>query len=194
MSATRFARLAVAATVAIAGVLLGSGSSGAHSDQGLIKLRAEPSDPASTVVVRAELAYANDLGAASSATVSVEAIGPDGATMPAAPLESEGGGNYRTTLTLPAAGRWTLRVTSATPAAIGEVVFDNPRRAPTAPTPATIDVGDAPATTERALDTRVAQSEDGGGPNRWLIIAAVGVVVAVLVGAAVGLQLVRTRP
>ncbi|MFO7591031.1 MAG: hypothetical protein R6X23_09040, partial [Acidimicrobiia bacterium] len=115
---------AVHRLVLVAGVVLAivapAGVATAHGDEGKMQLEATASGPLQAFV-RATVIYENDSEVALGATVTVEASGPDGQSLPPTPLVEAGDGRYEATLTFPVAGAWTLRATAADPAATGEV-------------------------------------------------------------------------
>jgi len=165
-------------------VLVGGSPGLAHSDTGLLSLETSPAPQPLGVQVRARLVYVNDRDPASSATVTVEGTGPNGATVPPTTLVSQGDGVYTRVVVVPTAGPWTFRARSATPAATAETQFAIDRmQFPTTTTVAvTTTTAPAPPTTapERA-DASDGGSDSGGA---WLLAAAVIVLVAGVVAAS----------
>ena len=182
-------RATVAVVVAFVVAALAGSVAGAHSEQGLMKVRADPGDGDGTVVVRAELVYGNDLDAASSATVTVEAFGPNGAAIPATPLDAEGDGVYRTTLSLPVAGLWTVRATATGPAAVAEATFDHVLRTRASPT--AIDEP-APVSDQASGRTQDGPSQESGS-EPWPVVLVIAAVIVLLVGAGVGVLRMRSH-
>jgi hypothetical protein len=122
--------------------------------------------------------YANDRDPVSSATVTVEATGPNGATVPPRPLEGQGNGVYTAVLALPVAGSWTLRATSVAPEASAEVRFEAGAAPATTTTTGTTTTGPPRATGP----VRATAAVDHDGRGGWYLalgaIALVGVLVA----------------
>jgi hypothetical protein len=154
----------------------------AHSAEGLLALEATASPEPLSVQVRARLVYANDRDPVSSATVTVEATGPNGATLPPRPLESRGDGVYTAVVVLPAAGAWTLRATSSAPDASAEVRFEADASRPTT-TNATTTTTSEPAPREaEPLPTSASVDDDGGG-GWFLAVGAIALIVALAASA-----------
>ena len=103
----------------------------AHSDKGRLALQATRAGQPLGVQVRARLVFANDGDPVSTATVTVEATGPNGQTVAPRALASEGDGVYTTVLGLPVAGTWTLRANVLEPEADAEIPFEAVAAPPT---------------------------------------------------------------
>jgi hypothetical protein len=163
-------------TVALAVLVIvavdASGAS-AHGDQGLLALEANAGRQSLTVEVRARLVYANDGDPVSTARVTVDALGPDGATVPAAAMASGGDGTYAAELRLPGAGAWTVRATATNPTANAEIRFDAVPATTTTTTPARQTTQDDPP----------ASPDDGNGSGSAVLAAVIGLMV--LLGVAV---------
>jgi hypothetical protein len=174
-----FALVAVALTV----VLAAAGAATAHGDEGKMQLEATASGPLQAFV-RATVIYENDSEVALGATVTVEASGPDGQSLPPTPLVEAGDGRYEATLTFPVAGAWTLRATAADPAATGEVAFTATETAVpvTTTTVPEVDVGEPRRAT--------APADDDEGSS---LVVPIIVVVAIGLGAAIGAWVFQRR-
>jgi hypothetical protein len=96
----------------------------AHSEQGLLTLDATASRQPLAAEVRARLVYVSDGHPASNASVTVEALGPNGLTVPARAMTSEGDGVYTSSVVLPTSGPWTFRAVASDPSATAETGFD----------------------------------------------------------------------
>jgi hypothetical protein len=134
------------------------------------------------VEVHARLVYANDGDPVPSASVTVDALGPDGTTVPAVPMVSQGNGAYTAELNLPGAGRWTVRAASTSPDAAAEVGFEAVQAATTTTTttPARQTIQDDPLRDE--------SDRDG---SRWVTPAVIGLLA--LLGIALVAWLWRRR-
>jgi hypothetical protein len=162
-------------------LLVGASPVMAHSDTGLLVLEATGSAGPPGVQVRARLVYANDRDPVSSATVTVEATGPNGTAVPPRPLESEGNGVYTAVLALPVAGSWTLRATSLAPEASAEVRFE------AAAAPATTTTTNSTTTTAPPRATgpvRASASVDDDGRGGWFLAAGAITLIGVLIAAS----------
>lgn len=89
----------------------------AHGDEGTMEVTVAEPAGATSVNLEVGILYANDDDLAAEATVTAMAAGPDGATAGPFALPQISGGRYGTTVELPAAGEWTLTITSENPAA-----------------------------------------------------------------------------
>lgn len=166
-------------------VLVGASPVWAHSDTGLLTLETSPAPQPLGVQVRARLVYVNDRDPVSTATVTLEGTGPNGATVPATTLVSRGDGVYTAVVVVPTAGAWTFRARSAAPDATAEaqLAVDRMQFATTTTVGVTTT---APAAAPTTTPARVDGSGDGGSDNggAWLLAAAAVVLVAVVVAAS----------
>lgn len=188
----------VMAAVVVAAVALAP-SAGAHGVQGTLGIEVAPGAAPLTAAVRVLLEYANDRDVAPGATVVAEAAGPGGQTVAARPLADQGKGVYAGTLTMPAAGSWTVTVTATDPVATAQavVVVSAVPSPPTAGTGgSTTTTGDVRTSGDRV--DRAAEPSDGGGGGSddggsgGALLVVIGVV---LVAAGVGaVFVVRRRP
>jgi hypothetical protein len=174
------------ATAVLFLLVVGAPPVSAHSDTGLLSLETAPAHPPLSVQVRARLVYVNDRDPVSSATVTVEGTGPNGATVPPTALVSRGDGVYTATVTVPVAGAWTFRARSTAPTAAAETQVAVDRPPPTSATAAATTTTTSPAapssTTPARADTPPDDGGDGGG--LWLAATVAIVLIAVAVGAA----------
>jgi hypothetical protein len=160
-------------------VIAGTSVAAAHSDQGLMEVTATPGAQPLSAEVRAKLVYANDRDPVSSASVTVEAIGPAGEVL-SVPLASQGEGVYTGVVQLPAPGSWQFRATAGTPSAVAETVFEA-STSPTTTSPAAVDAVDR----ESVPVVDRSGGSDGGGSG-WFVPAMFGlIIVIVVVGFAV---------
>ncbi|MFA5885885.1 MAG: FixH family protein [Acidimicrobiia bacterium] len=162
----------------------------AHGAAGTLGIEVIPGATPLTATVRVLLEYANDREVVPGATVVATATGPDGRTVGATPLADQGRGVYEGTLTLPAAGTWTVTVTATEPAATAQatVAVGATGTSPTtlAGTPLTrlADPGDVRTSSDRASRAeRSAGGDDGGSSTA--VIAVIAVVALVAAGAVV---------
>jgi hypothetical protein len=170
--------LAAAAMTTLLVIALPVGPAGAHGANGTLGVEATPGSAPLTARVRALLEYANDREVAPGATVTAEARDPAGRVVGPQPMADQGRGLYETTLTLPAAGTWTIAVAAVDPAAVaqttitvveGSAVTTVPTtRAPIAARPDSQARGTAPA-------------DDGVSA---VVIVGIILVVAIAVGGA----------
>ncbi|MGQ0803207.1 MAG: hypothetical protein ACT4PI_05030 [Actinomycetota bacterium] len=154
--------------------LVTSAAAFAHGEDGVFSgTEAVPTngDPL-TVSLRARLLYVNDNEPAPGATVTVDAIGPSGATVAPAPLTDNGDGTYQGALVLSASGAWTLRFTATTPNAATEVAY-------TAEAPTTTVL---PTTTTRATRPGGDEDDDDGSGIGALVLAVMAVAAVVAGG------------
>lgn len=179
-STFRWLGLVAAALTAFLAV---SGVATAHGDEGKMQLEATASGSLQAFV-RATVIFENDSEVALGATVTVEASGPDGQTVPATPLVEAGDGRYEATLTFPVAGAWTLRATATDPAATGEVAFTATETA-------------APVTTTTVPEVDVAEPRRATAPadddEGSSLVVPIVVVVVIGLGAAIGAWVLQRR-
>jgi len=194
-------RLALVAVATVLAVVSPAAPAGAHGAQGTLGIEVTPGAAPLTAKVRVLLEYANDREVAPGATVTASAAAPGGQTVGAQPLADEGKGAYETTLTMPAAGQWTVTVTASDPTATAQapVVVSATASTPTSVASGsggtlTGDLGDVRTSSDEANreSTSGNDGDDDRGDSRAAWIVVIGVV---LVGAAVGAVLVvRRRP
>ena len=173
---------ALALVLGCAVVVTGAGAGFAHGDEGLLELEASAGREPLTVDVRARLVYANDRDPVSGATVTLDGVGPSGATLAPAPMTSAGDGIYTATVRLPSAGAWKLNAVAITPSAVAEIGIDTVQ----------------PATTTTTQPNRggeprgpIATEEDGSGDGFLVVAVIVGVLI--LGGGMIALFVQRSR-
>lgn len=162
--------------VALAVVLFGSGAAQAHEGEGAITVESAQDAPdGTTFTVR--VTWLNDGHPAADATVTATAT--DGSGVPQTPVTmaaTDADGRYQAFVPFPAAGTWTIRFSVVTPTATVEVsrVVEPVATTTTEPEPVV------------TASTIGVDGDGNGGPLK----AAVGggVLVAIVVGAAVGFR------
>lgn len=187
----------IAATGASVAVLIvGTGTAGAHGDEGEMTLtRFEQVGPV-TVEVEVGIVYEGDGHLAEDAAVSATLAGPDGATV--GPVElirtGENSSLYAASIDVTAPGDWEVEVTSTEPdaEATGRVTVSEQEPASTSSptTPATVDESGATATgdggsAEGADEAAADDSADDSGPNLVLVTGASLALAAIVIGGAV---------
>lgn len=99
-------------------LLLGAAAAGAHQDEGVIKVLAVALDDTGHGDYEVTLHYGSDGRPAIDATVTVAGDGPDGMVLSPVTLgPADTPGTYRGRVEFPAAGAWTVRISSVEPAA-----------------------------------------------------------------------------
>lgn len=184
-----------AAVVALGVVLVGATPSAAHGDAGTIEIDVPEDRGALTVGLRIRLTYDGDehpVEEADAGEITVEAIGPDGAT--ASPegtfVATEVPGVYAADLTFPAPGTWEVTVSADEPAASATTTVEVTEDVVTATED---DGGGDEGDEEVAVDTvedgegtaRIVERGSGGdGPTPLLVTLLVAgvLVVAGIVG------------
>jgi hypothetical protein len=159
---------------------------GAHGDTGQMTVEVEPGGDAGRVQVRARIVYADDFEPAPGATVSADAVAPDGSVGVAAPLVYDADGVYAGELALPPGGPWTVRVTATDPAATGEAAYTARTTTPTTASATTRGPSD---------DTRLTgeRAESGSNSDDTPIGVLLAVAAAFVVLSGVWFVLHRRR-
>jgi hypothetical protein len=197
----------LAALLATAALLLAAAPrASAHDGDAIVEV--EKSDVSGlTVDYVVRVTWADDGHAAVDATVTATAIGADGTQLtPVAlnPIDTDG--RYGGAVELPAAGRWTVRLTSIEPTGTLEVeqqVTAPTTSAPTTTPPTTAaddatgggsDEGGA-SDDEIAADETAAADESDGGGSSGMPVAVIVIAAVVVIGGAVAAvrTIVRTR-
>jgi hypothetical protein len=199
---------ALAALLATAALLLLAAAPRAAAHDGDAIVEVERTDVSGlTVDYVVRVTWADDGHAAVDATVTATAIGSDGAQLtPVAlnPIDTDG--RYGGAVEMPAAGRWTVRLTSIEPTGTLEVeqqVTAPTTSAPTTTPPTTAaddatdggsdEGGGSASDDEIAADETAAQSDDGDSSG--LPVAVIVIAAVVVIGGAVAAvrTIVRTR-
>jgi len=205
-------RTALLALMGAAALALGltAGPAGAHEGDAVLTVEAvHPAGLSIHYIVR--VTWANDGHPATDATVTATAVAPDGTQLTPVPLApADADGRYAGPVEYPAAGTWTVRITSIDPTGTieqpQEVTAPPPTEAPSVTTgEATDDGGFAPADdgtgasaddeagasaddeTGAAAAEGTGDGDDGGFPV-LLVVAAAAVV---LVGTATAVNIIR---
>lgn len=178
----------LAAVVAVTALL--ASPAGAHGETGVLTVEAgHPAGQGVHYIVR--LTYENDGDAATGATVTATAVGPDGsalAPVELTPLDSDG--RYANVVNFPSPGSWTVRFAASEPEATAEVVED------VSPPPATAGDGATTGSTATGGGLAFAPADDGTGASGqsdadddssgmplWLVAVAFLVVVGGAIAA-----------
>ena len=201
------AAAALVAALALA-VVLPATPAGAHDGPAIVDIEAAHPAGGTQVHYIVRVTWEDDGHPAEDATVTATAVGGDGAQLTPvalAPVDSDG--RYAGVVEYPAAGSWTVRVTSIKPTGSAEQAQE------VAATPVTepgdgdneVSTGDGDGTTDSTdagggfapaddgtgsdgdEQAAAAGSDDGGMPL-YLIIAAAAVV---LIGAATAVNIIR---
>jgi hypothetical protein len=193
----------IAATGASLAVLVaGTGTAGAHGDEGEMTLTRFVQVGPVTVEVEVGIVYGGDGHLAEDAAVSATLAGPDGATV--GPVElirtGENSSLYAASIDVTAPGDWEVAVTSTEPEAeaTGTVTVAEQEPASTSSTtaPPAVDESGATATgegggTEEATGGSAEAAADGAegaddsGPNLVLVTVASLALAAIVIGGAV---------
>jgi hypothetical protein len=198
----------VATVIALClGVGPGTAPAGAHEGDAIVTLEAtHPAGMSMHYIVR--VTWKNDGHPAADATVTATAVGSDGTQLtPVAMTPVDADGRYEGVVDYPAAGSWTLRVTSIAPTGTleqAQEVTAPPANEPSeaAPevttgqeggfAPADDGTGDSGEVTgdgdEAAADAASGGSDDG--MPAYLIVAAAAVA---LIGAVTAVNIIRRR-
>ncbi|OWY62727.1 hypothetical protein B7486_56890, partial [cyanobacterium TDX16] len=137
-----------ALALGLGALLLVPGAASAHDDNADLTFESDPVGDAGplSLDLRVGATYSIDGEQVEAATMSVTGTGPDGATLPATPLEPvpETVGLYGAELAFPVGGAWSLTVTSTDPAGELAVQVDVPEGSGTTtaaeePTPTTVE-------------------------------------------------------
>lgn len=181
------ARIPVALAAVTTAVLMLSAvpavPAGAHGATGTLGLEATPGTAPLTARVRALLEYSNDREVAPGATVTVGGRDATGQTVGPQALADQGRGLYEATLTLPAAGAWTLTVTAVNPAATAQTSVTVSASAPAATTPTTAP-GDVRTSSDEAAADRADQDSTNASDDGVSVVVVVGIML--VVGIAIG--------
>ena len=175
----------VAALVGWAGL---ARPAGAHGAVGTMGIQVLPGAAPLTAEVRVLLEYANDREVAPGASVIAVAADPGGTTTARQTLIDRGNGVYETTLTMPAAGPWTVTVTATEPTATAQATVV----VSAAPAPSSSsgtlegDLDDAPD--DRADPGDPSDTSDGPSP-----VVLAGIAVMLVAGAVLAFRVVRRR-
>lgn len=189
----------IAATCASLAVLAaGTGTAGAHGDEGEMTLtRFEQVGP-TTVEVEVGIVYKGDGHLAEDAAVEATLTGPEGATV--GPVEltrtAENSSLYAASIDVTAPGDWEAVVTSTEPEgeATGTVTVAEQEPASTSSTTATGAVDESGATATGEGDGTEGSGEaaadgnegaDDAGPNLVLVTGASLALAAIVIGGAV---------
>ena len=157
---------------------LGLGVASAHEGDGVLVVESQGPANGMSVPYVVRLTWEDDGHAAVDATVTATAIAADGTPQTPVPLEPvDQEGLYVATLTYPAAGSWTVRFTSVTPAATTEVAEEVAE-----PTTTTADSTTSTTTgTTRTTDQVSGEgSPDDEGVGVGGVLAAAFLVVVVV--------------
>jgi hypothetical protein len=173
------------ALLAVGGV---TAPAAAHGETGTLGIEVTPGAAPLSAQVRLLLEYANDRDVAPGATVVAEAVGPDGVRVGPVPATDRGAGRYDAVLALPAAGTWTVSVTSTNPAASASAEVSLAATAAT--TPSTRPADDVKASSQQASRTVGDDDSSDGSPSPLVLV-----VIAIVLVAAIGVafHLVRRR-
>jgi hypothetical protein len=183
------ALLKVSGLVALTIVGLGAlDDAGAHSEDGVMELTAEPSGR--RVEVQVVLTYANDGEPAEAATVTAFATNDRDEATGASDLPRTGRGTYAGAVTVTGAGVWTVQATADGPtaAASAVVTVDDTTTTTDATTTTRPAAGGNDADTAGSAST--AESANDDDSSTVVVVAIAVIVTAVGVAAAV---LVRRR-
>ncbi len=137
MKARGFFLMSVAVSIAL---FVAAAGASAHSDDGTIETLQLTHDGRFIVTIQVRISFAGDGHPAGDATATINAERPDGSSVGPTPLTSTSiTGVYAARMVLPAAGVWSLRVTSLNPTAFasGEIEVGEVRSEPIASGPAT---------------------------------------------------------
>jgi hypothetical protein len=190
----------IAATGASVAVLIvGTGTAGAHGDEGEMTLTRFVQVGPVTVEVEVGIVYGGDGHLAEDAAVSATLAGPDGATV--GPVElirtGETTSLYAATVDVTAVGEWSVAVTSTDPTGTtsGTVTviegFAPTTSAPESPAttespgtvaPAPVDAADDPDTTEGTAATRGDIGGGDGFPPRAVVAGSLALFALVIGG------------
>lgn len=193
----------IAATgVSLAVLVAGTGTAGAHGDEGEMTLtRFEQVGPV-TVEVEVGIVYSGDGHLAEGAAVSATLAGPDGATVGPVELTRTGENSslYAASIDVTAPGDWEVAVTSTEPTGTtsGTVTvvegFAPTTTAPESPAttespgtvaPAPGDAADDPDTTEGTAATRGDIGGGDGFPPRAVVAGSLALFALVIGGAVI---------
>lgn len=192
--------VALAAAVSLLALAMLSPAASAHGDEGEMELTRLEQVGADRAKVEVGIVYANDGHLAEDATVSAELTHDDGTLVGPVDLLGQGEGTslYGATVDLPAAGTWSVAVTSIGPDASVEgtlVVVDAPptTEAPTTEAPTTAAPTTEPPATTDADDTSgvspptddLAAAVDDGDGTTLLIVVLIALAVIALAGGGV---------
>jgi YtkA-like len=203
--------VALAAVVVALALGFAAAPAGAHEGDAIVTLEAaHPAGLSIHYFVR--VTWENDGHPANDATVTATAIGPDGTQLtPVTLTPADDDGRYEGVVDYPAAGTWTLRLTSIDPtgtleqtqevaAAPATEPAEDASEVTTAPdggfAPAddgTGDTGEAGDAGGSGDDAAAAADSDGGsdsGMPVYLIVAAAAVAV---IGVATAVNIVRRK-
>lgn len=181
------ARLATCLTLLAVVVLLMAAATNAlaHEGRGVLVVESRVPTAATVIPYVVRLTWEDDGDPAIDATVTATPIAPDGTVQTPVPMEPiDQDGRYRTTITYPSNGRWTVRFTAVTPTATLDLVEEiqndattTSTRAETTSTAAALGDGEEAATHD---------PDDGGGTSVGNALG-LGLLVAIVIGVAIGL-------
>ncbi|MBV6509412.1 MAG: hypothetical protein JJLCMIEE_02503 [Acidimicrobiales bacterium] len=170
-------------------LLLAASPATAHEDVGEMTVTGAEQIGPDLVRVEIGLLYADDGHFAEGATVSATFTAVDGSTVGPVPLAWLRDALYAAEVDLPAAGTWTVEVSSVEPTgtATASVEVTEEGGPTTAPTTAPATSTTTTATTATAPgngDEAGEGAEDGGSSFPWLAIVAAGAALALVVVGA----------
>jgi hypothetical protein len=205
------AAVTVVVALALAAIVgPGAAPAGAHDGDAVVTLEAtHPAGLSIHYIVR--VTWANDGHPVTDGNITGTAVGADGTQLtpvPFTPIDQDG--RYEGVVSYPAAGAWTVRITSVEPTGKLEQAEDVTAPAPTEPQEVTPEVttgeeggfapgddgtGDSGELGEEATTAADAGDEgDAGGSDSGMSTALiVGAAVVALVGAATAVNMIRRR-
>jgi hypothetical protein len=183
---------------AVLTLLAGTGVASAHGDEGELTVTKLEQVGPTTIAVEAGIVYEGDGHLAEDAEVTATLSGPGGATVGPVQLVRTGESTslYAATVEVPAAGDWSVEVTSTEPAAEAtQSISVTEQAAPVSSTTTpTDDAGDAAGedTSTTAADeldaapvTATAADDEESSPNLTLVVGASLVLFAIVMVGAV---------
>ena len=201
---------ALAGLLGVAALALGVAASpaGAHDGDAVIAIEAvHPAGQSIHYIVR--VTWANDGHPAADATVTATGVAPDGTQLTPVPLApADADGRYSGAVEYPAAGAWTVRITSIDPTGTIEQAQEVTATATTQPPNVTTGEGaeggfapaddgtgasaddDASATSDEGSSTAAA-GDSGDGGDSFPVLLVVAAAAVVLVGAVTAVNIIR---